>query len=723
MNQTFLSEQSYYIRRLKAVRAPSRERRRSAPMLAGLTCGVSLLVLSSGVCHAQPTDAPTKSAPTDNASPPAVEAVVVTARFRSENLQEVPDTVQLFSEKLIRNTGIKSVKDLATLVPNFSFVSSQDAGLVLINVRGISQVRNGQPPVAVVVDGVQLSSPDQIRQPLFDIQGVEVLKGPQGALYGRNAIGGAIIVQTKQPGEEFENIVQIGYAEGQDRSAQFISSGPIIHDKLYYRISGDWRQFDGLIPDVTIHRNVDFATDYNFRGRLIYKPTDDLTIDLRGSYGQLHLGGAYIPLPDGHPNDTTIPVQAGIPTDSTRRLADASLKIDERTALGTISSVTAWSETDVHLYEELGHGVPHPALSAKQLREASSWSEDLRLTSPSDQRLRYTFGLYGLRNTPDILTNAYLLNASLKPVFTIPIAKTDDTETAYAIYGQVNYDILKQLELTLALRYDRQEVKQIDRLHASAVTNVAFGSLQPKVSLSYKFRPGSEVYATYAEGFRSGGLNAPSALFPLVYKAEGTKNIELGVKTSLFENRLVLDAAGYHTDYKNQAVFTLVGAVQGITSIPSTELYGVDLAATWHALPGFDLTGGFGWNHSRINDFNGTPLYVGNKSPLNYEYSYNLGAQYTKHFDVLALTGRIDYSHKEGLYWQVDNQDKQSPVDLVNLRLIADISNWELSLYATNVLNEKYTEEFCSKEFCGGVTDLRWPAMPRQVGAALRYTF
>ena len=679
-----------------------------------LAASASMIVLSGGVCHAQDRQSQDIS----------VEEVVVTARFRAENLQEVPDTIHSFSEEMIENTGAKSIKDIANLVPNLSLISSQDAGLVTINIRGIGQVRNGEPPVAILIDGVQLSSPDQIRQPLFDLQSVEVLKGPQGALYGRNAIGGAIIVHTKRPGNAFENAIEVGYAEGSDRTVQVVSSGPIVPDRLYFRVAADARRYDGQLNNITTHRNVDPVDEVNIRGRLLFTPTERLTVDLRGTYGNLKTGGAFIPLPNGQPNNTKVPIQAGIPTDSSRHLSDIALKVDYVTPLGTLSSVTDYSETRVHLYEQLGGGIPRPTLSAMQLRPARSLSEDFRLTSASEQPLRYTFGAYWLRNEPDITTTLYTLNANLAQVVTIPVARTNNTAKAYAAYGQINYDLRDDLELTLAARYDHQKVTQIDLRRAGASTTVSFDALQPKVSLSYKFKPGSSVYVTYAEGFRSGGLNTPSALFPLVYKAEGTKSFEAGLKSSAFANALVFDVSAYHTDYKNQAVFTLApGAVQGINSIASTTFYGVDASATWHVTPDFDLNGSFGWNHNRINDFDGTSLYVGNKSPVTYEYSINLGAQYVANVAGHDVTTRLDYSRKEGLYWQIDNADKQSAVNLLNLRIIADLDAWKLSLYATNLLDERHIEEFCAKEFCGGVVDLGWSSRPRQFGASLRYDF
>ncbi|HEY0940251.1 MAG TPA: TonB-dependent receptor [Steroidobacter sp.] len=678
--------------------------------------------LAPGVCGMILGATSTWAAEQPDATSEVLEQIVVTARQRSEILIDVPETIRAISSQEIRSAGITSVEHLEALVPNFSVTTSQDAGLVMVNIRGIGQVRNGEPPMAFIIDGVQLSSPDQIKQPLFDLESIEVLKGPQGALYGRNAIGGALIINTRAPSEEFSSTIEAGYGNGNDRKLQAVASGPLFGDSLFFRVSGDWRDFDGLIPNVTLGTEADFAEDRNVRARIDYRPSDALSIELRGSYGDLYQGGNFIPMVDGHPNDTSIPVQAGINGDSTRRLKDASLKFDYRAAGGTLTGVTSWSEVFVHMFEELGGGIPNPVLSAMQDRSSEAVSQDLRWSSDAEGRLRYTAGVYYLHNRRKIITDLYTLNSALQRDTQIPIAYTRDINDAYAAYGQLNYDLTEALELTLALRYDQQDVEQIDLLHGSTHRKESYDALQPKVSLAYKITPDTLVYATYAEGFRSGGFNPPTALFPHVYESETTKNIEAGVKLERFDRRLRVDLAGYHTDDEHQATHRLLSGVQGITTIPQVELYGVDLSAMLRAAPGLDLIGGFGWNHGRIKDFDGTDLYVGNVAPLTYEYSYNIGVQHVLPLGAVTLTSRADYSSKRGLYWQVDNKDEQSPVDLLNVRISAAVADWEFTAYAENLLDERYIAEFCASEFCGS-RDLGWPSTPRRYGMTVRYSF
>jgi len=165
--------------------------------------GIALLVVFvSAPTYAQTEHATTAAADSD------LETIYVTARKRTERLQDIPDSITALTADVIQSADIQNVKDVAVRVPNVSIVEAQQPGVALINIRGVGQARNGEPPVAVVVDGVQISNAYEITQDLFDVERIEVLKGPQGAVYGRNAIGGAINIITKQPTNEMEGFVQ-----------------------------------------------------------------------------------------------------------------------------------------------------------------------------------------------------------------------------------------------------------------------------------------------------------------------------------------------------------------------------------------------------------------------------------------------------------------------------------------------------------------------------------
>ncbi|QIB65778.1 TonB-dependent receptor [Kineobactrum salinum] len=479
-----------------------------------------------------------------------------------------------------------------------------------------------------------------------------------------------------------------------------MSSGPIVKDKLHFRAAGSWREFDGLHDNITTGKKSDHLEEYSLRLRADYQPSENLNLDLRLSRHQTTIGGAFVPVPDGNPN-IIIPVQAGINSKSKNRLTDASIKIDYETSLGTLTSVTSWSEVSLDMLQQLGQGIPNPTLGATQGRASESISEDFRLQSSTDEKLRYVVGAYYLYYKPEISTTILFLDETFQPAGKLTVAQTENSSDAYAVYGQLNYDLSEDLELTLGLRYDRQKIEQIDLLRDATRTDVSFDSLQPKVSLAYSLNPDSLVYATYSEGFRSGGFNAPSPLFPLVYDAESTENVEIGMKTSFMDGSFIFNVAGFYTRDENQPLQRLVVATQGITTIEETEFKGLDVDATVHVGEGLVLTGGIGWIDSEIKDYDGSDTYVGNRAPLSYEFSYNVAAQYSMNFGEFDLVSRVDVSRNQGLYWHVDNEHKQSSVTLVNGRMALEFEKLELAVYAKNLFNEKYYQEYCSRVFCG----------------------
>src|SRR5688572_12091123 len=226
-----------------------------------------------------------------------LEEVMVTARRFSESFRDVPMTVSVFTAATIEAAGIDRPADFIARVPNMTLVETQNAGNAFVVIRGISQARNSEPSVAVLVDGVLETNPAEFNQELFDIEQIEVLKGPQGALYGRNAIGGAIIIRTRDPGDEFEGRVKLGVGNGSSVRAQAGISGPIGDGSLKYRASLSYYDTDGYIPSTFLGGNADPVEDFSGRVRLSFAPSESFSGDLRLSASKLETRGFYFVIP------------------------------------------------------------------------------------------------------------------------------------------------------------------------------------------------------------------------------------------------------------------------------------------------------------------------------------------------------------------------------------------------------------------------------------------
>lgn len=354
----------------------------------------------------------------------ALEEVVVTARKRDESLLDVPVAVNVFTAADIQAAGIERPQDFIDLTPNMSLVQTQNQGTSFITVRGISQARNSEPSVAVLIDGVAMSNPSQFNQELFDIESIQVLKGPQGALYGRNAIGGAIIINTREPSDEFEGNVMVGYESGPGYKVRGGISGPV-SDTVSYRASVSYLDTDGYIDNAFLGEEADPFKDLSGRLRVLWEPTDKFTADLRFSASQVDTQALYFNITEDV-NDTSLPVRVNNRGIDERDMYSLSLKLDYETQAGTLTSITAYDDLQELLTGDQFDFLPIPESvlfqffgadqAQHQFLDVEAISQELRFTSPAENRFRWIAGAYAIATDRFISTgNVFDLGTGVVP--------------------------------------------------------------------------------------------------------------------------------------------------------------------------------------------------------------------------------------------------------------------------------------------------------------------
>ncbi|MFC7335053.1 TonB-dependent receptor [Rhodocista pekingensis] len=660
----------------------------------------------------------------------AIEEIVVTAQKREERLQDVPVSVTAFSADAIEDAGVRTPQDFIALTPNIGIVQSFTVGNSFVTVRGISQINNSDPSVAVVVDGVPQANQKQLTQQLFDIERIEVLKGPQGALYGRNSIGGAINIITRQPGNDFEGYTEAGYAEGNTRTLSAAAGGAIVADKLFFRAAGSYADSDGQITNGFLDEKADFYEDKTGRAQLRWIASDSVTVDLRGSISNTE-GGAvlYSQFPTlGFSNNENVKPDENLLGRSERDMGDLSLKLDWDFGAATLTSISAYSKVKENYRGDLDFSRVQSIGQGQDL-EVEMWSQELRLTSPDDQPLRWIGGAYILQTDRDLRTTVFLDTnstlAGLQPLFIFGDESNDNL--AYAFFGQASYDVTDRFELSGALRYDSDEREQTDLLRNNAVRSKTFSEWQPKVTAKYEWTPSLMTYATFSTGFRSGGYNAPT-VNPSIFQKEVSTNYEVGFKSQLLDNRLVLNGAAFHTKLDDAQIFRvdLTAGAQIIDNVKDAELTGFELEFQARLAEGWDAFGGVGVTDSEIKDFDGTRAYRGNQLPNNTKAKINGGTQYS--FPITdALSGllRADIEYRGKQYFHADNIDYRDPVTLVNLRAGLETERWSLTAYVKNLTNKQFFTEYADGFWSGSATgqDLGQLSPPRQVGVTGRVRF
>ena len=705
--------------------------------------------------------------------------IVVIGRGRNEQLQDAPVSVTAFSSQDLTDARVHDVSDFIALTPGVSITQSQSVGISFVTIRGIAQVRNGESSVAVVKDGVQQINSRQFTADLFDIKQIEVLRGPQGALYGRNAIGGAIVITTEQPTNDFRLNVNASIGNGSDRRLQASVAGPIIEDRLLFRLAGSYHDFGGLFHNDYLGVTEDKLRDRSVRGQLKAIVSDTLTIDTRASYSRTK-GDGYLfqfqgakfdpanpcfldpanpfggPLPDAdRVSRTPCTNNRG---SSDRTITDASVRIENAADWGTITNTLAY----VRVKEFIGSD-QFPFSASRNVfgtdgtqtgyEEIKAIQNDLRIASNENARFKWMFGAYFLStkrfvsSSTGIDKGQGIIEIIREPAYADPTNPTvnfladNNRNQTYAFYGNVGYDITDRLDIGFAYRYDHDRRRQIidpsssagvpvgctPTSDAKACSRVAkFHKGQPKVTINYRPTDDLTLFADYGVGFRSGQFNqsgaAAQANFPGVFdlvRAESAATTEAGVKAKLLDGRLSLNATAYHTIDKDSFYFLFVAAAgaQVLVNIDKAELYGAEIEADFTPTPGLNIFASYGFTHSKITRFSFNPADVGNKLPYVPADGGVIGAQYRLPLtDAFGLFARGEVEHRGKQYWDPDNSTARSSFRLINLQLGLEGDAQRWSL--TGYVRNLTDKKYNAEFVLGGFVQ---PAPPRTFGLDLRY--
>ena len=384
-----------------------------------------------------------------------LEEILVTARKREENLQEIPETVVALTSETVERANIEMVRDVTAAIPNVSIEESLSPNSTFIGVRGIVSTRNGEPAVAMVVDGIQIGSAAEVSQAFSDVEQIELLKGPQGALYGRNAIGGALILTTKKPSNEPSANVTVGVGDNGWFEASGAVSGPIT-DNLFFRLSANLKDFDGTIKNEYLaglldnntvipafqsdfdsdETYVDFENNKDWRLRLLWEVSENTEVNFHYNRNALEAGSFWyrsIYRLETPGVKYEFPIGNDVNSTAIRELDSLTLKIDHETSFATLTSISGYTSTeerygvafegrgsfqtgDVDFINDqfvaefgttrfpeasaadvaLLNGQFGQDVGSDQFYDIESWSQEIRLTSPNEGRFRYVAGVYGL---------------------------------------------------------------------------------------------------------------------------------------------------------------------------------------------------------------------------------------------------------------------------------------------------------------------------------------
>lgn len=693
------------------------------------------VAVAPNTAFAQDNSAGAEGTSADDAD--AGNVIIVTARGRDESLQDIPESIIALDSEAIEARGIVDIQGVVNQVPNFFSRETFRAGVTFYTIRGITSGQQGWAPITYVVDGVKTATLDAINQnALIDIERIEVLKGPQGGLYGAGAIGGAVNITTKAPTDDFEGQFIGSYGNGNDVTLRGTVSGPLAEDLAYFKLTGYYRDTDGL-TDTIEGEDIDFEQTSMIRGALVLTPTDNLQIDLRAAYTDIEAGAATQARFGAGPSEVNIFERSrdpsrGIIGVENRQITDLSAQIELDLDFGVLSSTTGYLEIDQDLFGSVswtaqpGLGDPpafglfgplfganalpanDPAAATQPFDQFQSlfddfeiFTQDLRLVSNSDQRLRWLAGVeYIERKASQGLAVGFLLGPDGGTQLPLLNRFDNKTDEIWGVFGQLQYDLTDRLELTVAARYDEDnfDTRQFDANTGNLVQQTNAGGalvdvlsdtdngFQPKVTLAYEASDDVNIYATYAQGFRFGFFNTGN-----LTDEETTTNYEIGFRSTLADGALSLNGSVFYIDYSDQQLTTAIATppFRLTTNIPNTEIFGFEADFNYQASDVFQFNGAIGFLDAEIANGGGRP-------PATLKWTANLGGQFSVPVSSdIDFIGRADWRY-QGSHILTDgaaNTYNINAVHLIDVRAGVEGDNWKLLAYARNLADERFATD------------------------------
>ena len=646
-----------------------------------------------------------------------LEVMTVTAQKQEENVQEVPVSITVFNEQDIEDMKIESVRDMADFVPNLMIFDNGQPGANSPSMRGIHAPGESYTvSTGLYVDGVPVLTASGFEEGMLDIERIEVLRGPQGTLYGKNTEAGAINIITRQPDNEFRGRVSVEGSE--DKKGQFSLnlSGPIQKDKLFLGIAGQYYEKEGFIENTITGDIVDDREHWFGRAHLRWTPVDKLDISLIASRleydeGQINFnftekGAAMFGLPAPQYRK----VSSNLEAKNTSSDDSQSLKI----TCDISDSLTLTSVTARRIYKDIN--IMDADFSSATLmhtdkdNEYSKISQELRLNS-SAERLKWLVGLYYDKDQNDVDFKV----ASDFPTMAAVISRDFDGDT-YAAFAHLTYSLTEQLSLVGGLRYEKEEREFGDNVYNKQFED-SWNELTPKIALEYCFTPAIMTYVSASKGYRSGGFNT-LATDPQYYSydAETLWSYEIGIKNAFLNNRLILNGSVYYMDITDMQVTEAVTPVESyLTNAAEATAKGVELEMTARVSDGLSLMAGFGYSDIEFDSFkDAMGDYEGNKNPFAPDYTFNIGAQYRHDSGFYARADLIGYGK---MYFDKANDYPRDAYEIVNAKSGYETEHFDIYLYAKNLFDKEYD----SDGYYNGFYIIY--SAPREIGLQLVYRF
>ena len=700
--------------------------------IRGMISAIGILLTSSAV-YSQTTIDTTKTK--------QLEEVIVTANKREESIIKVNTSITSLSSKKLEDTRTWGLSGLTALVPNYNYQELGVSFQQIQSIRGI-QVFSENPAVSTYIDDVNNIDILANGFAFTDIERIEILRGPQGTLYGRNAMGGVVNIITKKPTNQTNGFAETSFGNlGLQRYSTGIKT-PIIKDKLYFGLNGLYQTQDGFLKNNISGTS---ATDTNLNGKSVGGEKNlygnmflkwlvnnrfHLTLNLKGQQDKSNNSGFMVSqFSDTYAFANPDVINLSRIQSHERNILNTSLVAKYNADKFTITSISALQTISFGFKDLDFPGIYHSYYDGKigeLLPPQKVWSQELRINSLSDNKFQYTAGVYAFtqKGYEPTTNTAYELSDAEAAAFGLPsgtylINRNRSNNSGLAGFGEMSYQLTNKLKATVGLRYDYEKREAtfngfgdamlfngvVTEINPNITADGNYSAISPKFSVNYSVNELSNIYATYTRGFRAGGINASSLPVGVrqTFDPEYSNNYEIGYKSYLLNKKLSIGASAFLIQWKDLQFYNLVAPfTYARENVGNAQSAGIEIEVSALPVKGLQLDGSFGFNPTEYKGFDlkrvnfgtgveSTTAIGGNKLSNAPTHTLFLGAQYEYSINQklkAIVRGEIRNLGKQ--YTDIQNQIEQPSYTLLNSRIGLTYGKYSLFIWGQNLTNERY---------------------------------
>jgi outer membrane receptor protein involved in Fe transport len=669
----------------------------------------------------------------------AIEEIVVTADFRGRPANDIPASITVIDAAEIEARAVQHFEELINYVPNLNW-SGDGHRARYFQIRGVGELEQYQgapnPSVGFLVDDIDVSGIGTIAT-LFDIERVEVLRGPQGTRYGANALAGLIYLQSAMPGAERNGRIQFQAGNDEMLAAGIAFGGALTADEqALYRLSAHQHRSNGFRYNSYLDKDDSNGRDEtSLRGRLTSRPGTDWEINLAAFFADVDNGY------DAFALDNSYTMLTDKPGSDAQQTTGASLRIDWNGKPGIIlTSISSAASSDIDFAFDADWGNPQswdPVLYdyiTTSRRERDTVSQEFRLASDDSDGLDWLFGFYALKLGDDLDTRNS--GEYYDPGYDFADGLDDRLVSEYeatsvALFGEIELVLGPATRLSLGLRLEQRSADYEDSSGLAAGPSESMSG--GEVTLSHDYSSAMMTYVSLSKGYKAGGFNLGSVpQGRRDFASEALWNLEAGLKSLWFDDTLGLNASLFYSLRDDQQVRT---SVQLVAGDPSSFVFYTDNAAKgqtigletelrWNPHPAWELFGNLGLLRATFEEYQAAAANLaGRDQPHAPRYNYAVGGTW-RH--ATGWFARLDLSGKDTFYFDVSHDQKSKAFTIANARLGYTSENWTAEFWARNLFDEDYAVRgfyFGNEPPDFPDTLYTRPGDARQLGISLEWSF